>query len=68
MFFVDGKAIVPVGEPEKPVSTTVRARGRALVPGDKIKGRYICFRRELGRLNNNGKSGYLFNKFDYIFT
>ena len=38
MFFVDDKAIFPVGEPEIPVSTNVRARGGALVPGDKILG------------------------------
>ena len=31
-------AIVPVGEPERPVSTNVWARGGALVPGDKILG------------------------------
>ena len=38
MFFVDDKAIFPVGEPEIPVSTNVRVRGGALVPGDKILG------------------------------
>ena len=38
VFFVDDKAIVPVGEPERPVSTNVRAHGGALVPGDKILG------------------------------
>ena len=38
MIFVDDKAIVPVGEPERPVSKNVRACGGALVPGDKILG------------------------------
>ena len=38
MFFVDDKAIVPIGEPERPVPTNVQARGGALVPGDKILG------------------------------
>ena len=36
VFFVDDKAIVPFGEPERPVSTNIRAHGGALVPGDKI--------------------------------
>ena len=40
MFFVDDKATVPVGEPERPVSTNVRAHGVALVPGDKILGAF----------------------------
>ena len=38
MFFVDNKAIVPVGEPERPVFTNVWARGGPLVPRDKILG------------------------------
>ena len=38
VFFVDGKANVPVGEPERPTSTNVWAHGGALVPGDKILG------------------------------
>ena len=40
MFFVDDKATVPVGEPERPVSTNVQAHGVALVPGDKILGAF----------------------------
>ena len=35
MFFVDDNGIVPVKEPEKPVSTNVRVRGGAIIPGDK---------------------------------
>ena len=38
IFFVDDKAIVPIGEPERPVPTNVQACGGALVPGDKILG------------------------------
>ena len=40
-FLVDDKDIVPVGEPQKPVTTNVRARGGTLVPGDKTLGALI---------------------------
>ena len=41
IFFVGDKAIVLVGEPERPVSTNVQAHGGALVQGDKTFGALI---------------------------
>ena len=35
MHFVDDKTIVPVGEPDRPISTDVRAHNQSLVHVDK---------------------------------